>query len=644
MSQQNMTEQDVYVRAQNVGGIEEAEIALSPGVTVLTGRNATNRTSFLQAIIAGLGSDRATLKGDADKGKVELRIGDQTYTRTLNRSGDDVNFSGDPYLEDATLADQFAFLLEQNEARQAVARADDLREIIMRSIDTDSIDEEIRECERDRDNLETEIDRLDSLEQDLPQLESKLRDKRDSLEEARTELESVREEIEDLDTGVKESRTRKQELEEAFQRVRDARSELDDLEFHLETEQSTLAELKSERIELQETISEVEIPDANLDHIDGQIDELRRRKRTLDGDINDLVSVISFNEDMMDGSGIAIDEETTSGDPTAALVEEGQTNCWTCGSNVETNQIEETLERLRDLRSNKLDERNEIRAKLEELSDRKSSIREAEREIERAQGRLDTVEAEIESSESKIDDFEAKLESKREDIEELEEEAKSIDIDGYDEALELHREENRIELRIERLEDEIGEVKSEIDEREAAIERREELELERDELSDRLTELRTRVERIEENAVENFNEHMDTILDILEYENLERIWIERRETEVREGRQKVTRTRFDLHIIRSSADGTAYEDTVNHLSESEREVTGLVFALAGYLVHDVYETVPFMLIDSLEAIDSNRISRIIDHFETQADYLITALLPEDSAALPETYNYIESID
>jgi len=29
------------------------------------------------------------------------------------------------------------------------------------------------------------------------------------------------------------------------------------------------------------------------------------------------------------------------------------------------------------------------------------------------------------------------------------------------------------------------------------------------------------------------------------------------------------------------------------LSESEREVTGLVFALAGYLVHDVHETVPF---------------------------------------------------
>jgi len=82
------------------------------------------------------------------------------------------------------------------------------------------------------------------------------------------------------------------------------------------------------------------------------------------------------------------------------------------------------------------------------------------------------------------------------------------------------------------------------------------------------------------------------------------------------------RTRFDLHIVRSSPDGTAYEDTVDHLSESEREVTGLVFALAGYLVHDVHETVPFILLDSLEAIDSDRIARVVDYFRTHADYLV----------------------
>ncbi|PHQ40337.1 chromosome segregation protein SMC [Halorubrum persicum] len=634
----------VRVDVRNIGGIDEASVTLPDGVSILTGRNATNRTSFLQALMAGLGSRQSSLKGDAEEGEVTLELGDETYTRTLQRRGDSIAFGGDPYLDDPELADLFAFLLENNEARRAVARGDDLREIIMRPIDTDAIDAEIRECKRERDDLVSEIETLDSLERDLPDLEADRREKIEELEAARAELESVREELDDLDAGVEESRTRKEEMEEAFQRVRDARSALDDLEFDLETERSTLTELQSERETLQETVEEADAPEENPDRLAGRIDELRRRKRSLDDDINELGSVIGFNEDMVDGSGIDIDDGTPGDDPTDALTAGDQTVCWTCGSEVETDQIEATLDRLRELRSDKLDERNEIRAEIQELTDKQSSIREAQREIERAEERLDTVETEIESTESRIEELEAQIESKQAEIEELEAAAESIDVDGYDEALELHREANGIELRIERLEDEIEEIDDEIDEREAAIERREELKAEREALADRLTELRTRVDRIEENAVEEFNKHMATVLDILEYENLDRIWIERRETEVRKGRRKVTRTRFDLHIVRSSPDGTAYEDTVDHLSESEREVTGLVFALAGYLVHDVHETVPFVLLDSLEAIDSDRIARVVDYFRTHADYLLAALLPEDAAALSEEYTYVESID
>ncbi|OYR51698.1 archaea-specific SMC-related protein [Halorubrum sp. Ea8] len=647
----------VRVDARNVGGIDEASVTLPEGVSVLAGRNATNRTSFLQALMAGLGSRRSSLKGDADEGAVTLEVGDETYTRTLTRRGDSVAFGGDPYLDDPELADLFAFLLENNEARRAVARGDDLQEIIMRPIDTDSIDAEIRECKQERSEIESEIDRLDGLERDLPELEAELREKRSALDDAEAELEAVREELNDLDAGVEESRTRKRELEEAFQRVRDARSELDDLEFDLETERSTLTELKAERDELRQTIESAQEPEESPDQLAGRVDELRRRQRSLDDAINELGSVINFNEDMLDGSAPAIDVgrsgdgaadadgASRAGDsPTDALTGDDRTTCWTCGSEVETEQIETTLDRLRDLRSERLDERSELRSEIQELTDRQSALREAEREVERAEERLDTVHSEIEATESRIADLESRIESKESDIEELEAEAESIDVDGHNEALERHREANEIELRIGRLEDEIEEIEAQIDEREEAIERREDLEAEREAVADRLTELRTRVDRLEESAVEEFNEHMATVLDILEYENLDRIWIERRETDVREGRQKVTQTRFDLHIVRSSPDGAAYEDTVDHLSESEREVTGLVFALAGYLVHDVHETVPFIILDSLEAIDSDRIARVVDYFRDHADYLVAALLPEDAAALPDEYAYVEQIE
>ena len=72
-------------------------------------------------------------------------------------------------------------------------------------------------------------------------------------------------------------------------------------------------------------------------------------------------------------------------------------------------------------------------------------------------------------------------------------------------------------------------------------------------------------------------------------------------------------------------------------------MTGLVFALAGYLVHEVYETVPFMLLDSLEAIDSERIADLVEYVTDYAEFLVVALLPEDAQALDDAYARVTEI-
>jgi len=638
------------VEVHNVGGIDEATVTIPPGVSVLAGRNATNRTSFLQALMAGLGSDRVSLKGDASEGSVTLTVGDETYTRTLERTESGVAFGGDPYLDDPGVADLFAFLLENNEARRAVARGDDLREIIMRPIDTARIESEIEAAKRERDDLEARIEELDELERELPELEAEREEIEAELADASETLDAKQAELEGLDTGVEESRERKQELEAAFERVRDARAELDDLEFDLETERSTIEQLEAEREEIESTLDALDDPDDtdDLDALAGRIDELRERKRSLDETVDELGSVVNFNREMLDGEGLDLDgaSDTASGagaDPTAELVADAETTCWTCGSTVETDQIEDTLDRLRELRSAKLEERNEVRSEIDELTDRRSALRERRSKRQRTERRLDEIEGSLETARERASDLEDRIADQEETVEELESTAESIEVDNHDETLELHREINGAELRIERLESDLASVEDEIADREAAVAERGDLVDERDAVADRLSNLRTRVDRIEREAVDAFNEHMSTVLDILAYDNLDRIWIERREVKEREGRRKVTRTCFDLHVVRSAADGSAYEDTVDHLSESEREVTGLVFALAGYLVHDVDETVPFVLLDSLEAIDSDRIADLVDYFRDHADHLVAALLPEDAAALDDEYAYVETI-
>ncbi|GAA0237927.1 hypothetical protein GCM10009000_061810 [Halobacterium noricense] len=92
--------------------------------------------------MAALGSEQASIKGDADEGSVELTVGDETYTRTLTRRNGAIVTSGDPYLDDPELTDPFSFLLESNEARRAVARGDDLRNLIMRPVDIKAIQAE----------------------------------------------------------------------------------------------------------------------------------------------------------------------------------------------------------------------------------------------------------------------------------------------------------------------------------------------------------------------------------------------------------------------------------------------------------------------------------------------------------------------
>ncbi|MCG1003197.1 MULTISPECIES: archaea-specific SMC-related protein [Halobacterium] len=650
MASNQSVERDVRVHARNVGGIDEAEVSLPPGVTVLTGRNATNRTSFLQAIMAGLGSERATLKGDTEEGEVELHVGDETYTRTLTRSGDTVVYGGDPYLDDPTVADQFAFLLENTEVRRAVARGDDLREIIMDPVDTDEIEAEIRDLENEKRDLDDEIQELERIENELPELEAEKQRLESDLEDAREELAEVEAEIEEKDVSLEQSRSQKEAIEDAFETLREAQSDLEDVEFELETERQTLEDLQNERDELEADLEDVDEHDENPDRLAGRIDELRERKRALDDTISQLGSVISFNEEMLDGEGLDLDElgDDADGDsdPTQQLL--GDTEnvvCWTCGSEVERDHIEGTVDHLRELRAEKLDERSDIDAEIDDLSATRSEIQQSQRERERTERRLSEVENEIESTERRIESLEDSLEEQREEVERLEAETEDAGTDGdYDEVLDLHRESNGIELRIERTESDLEDVEAEIAECEETLGERDELVARREDIEDELTDLRTKVDRIESEAVEEFNDHMESVLAVLEYDNIERIWVERREREVREGRRKVEQTTFDLHVIRATDDGASYRDTIDHLSESEREVTGLVFALAGYLVHEVYEDVPFMVLDSLEAIDSDRIARVVDYFSDYADHLTVALLPEDAQALSEDYTYVEQID
>ncbi|MBX0296755.1 archaea-specific SMC-related protein [Haloarcula nitratireducens] len=639
--------------AENIGGIDSTQVSIPSGVTVLTGKNATNRTSFLQSIMAAMGSNQATLKGDAEEGRVQMNLQGETYERTLTRVGDSVTFDGEGYLDDPEVANLFAFLLETNEARQSVARGDDLREIIMRPVDIDDIKSRIRELEEKKDEINNELATIEDRKTDIPKLEQRRNQIQEQIQDKEDKLAEKETEIDESNQDIESSRQEQKELEDKLDELRSTRSNLESTRRQIETQNESISSLKQERSDLEDELEGLpETPMGDHQHLETEIEQLREQRQTLNSQISDLQSLIQYNEGRLEDEDYEVletldraNQSEPDGSPTEALLADGDDSvtCWTCGSTVEREQIEDTVERLQERRQDLVQELNGVKSELEDLKSTQREAKQQQNEREQIERKLADIEDELESRDTQLDSLKSQREELTDDVETLEADVDDLESDDFEEVLSLHKEANQLEFEIDSLESDLEEVTKEIDEIEDMLDHADDLRAERDELLEQLTDERTKIDQIEADAVDEFNEHMDAMLEILDYENLDRIWIERVEQTVREGRQKVDKTAFDLHIVRTTENGAAYEDTVEHLSESEREVTGLIFALAGYLVHDLHQTVPFMLVDSLEAIDSDRIAQLVEYFEDYAEYLVVALLPEDAQALDDDVNRVTAI-
>jgi myosin heavy subunit len=641
---------EVALRARNIGGITETGVRFERGVNVLSGRNATNRTTLLQAIMGGMGSKDISLKGDRDEAEIRLATPDGMFTRSIERQNGSLAFSGEPHLDDPGPAELFAFLLESNEARRAVELGEDLREIIMSPVDTTAIQREIDELVDRRDEIDDQLEELSSLERKLPELEQERTRLQDEIEQKKAAISDLEATIEAMDSDIETSRAKKEQLDQKLNEIQAERDELEDIEDEIEAQQKSLEVLHEDRETVEKELEELpEVTEDKRQEIESRIEGLRERQNRLVSRINELQSIIQFNEEVLEGNETTLFEELAEeadddGSVTDQLVPENNTiTCWTCGSEVEGETIGENVTRLRSVHQDMLKERRSLRSEIDELEETQRALKGKQQRRENAKRNQQRIEDEIEEREATLEEMQERKAAAETEIKALEDEVGELQKEERTEILERHKKLNQLGFERDRLQEELDDTTAEIETIQERIEARADLEEHRESVQEELTDARTRIERIESEAIEAFNNHMDQLLDILQYANIKRIWIERTTKQVKEGRQTVERGHFDLHVVRRSQDGAAYEDRVEHLSESEREVTGLVFALAGYLTHDLHETVPFMLLDSLEALDSERIADLVDYISDFPDHLVVALLPEDADALSDDYNYITDI-
>lgn len=601
---EHMNTLEIYTR--NIGGIDELTLDLDAETVVVSGRNASNKTSLLKSIAFGLGVRNVPMRNGADEAQVKLTIDGTTVEREATRTENGVRRRGTGWVdeEEALLLERFATLLETNELRAAVATGGDVESLLKEPMDIEPLKDRQSRLMDERRQLEADLESLDDVAQRLAEREQELEGKREQVRALEDQVDELYEEQESVETDD-------EELQSLRERRADLRSKRDRFEAQREDTAGAVARLEEELADLADDIEAAEAVTEAYD-----VDTLKREREEIRSELSDvtervevLQSVLTANREMLDSefTGVLGQETGLMGD---------EVTCWACGESAEREQFDGTVERLGELIEQDKKREREREPEIESLTER---IEEAKA----TQGELDDLRSRRHDVEQKLETRLESLERKKEQLAEIRDELETVDAEIADHETEQNSEqsdiaseieETRVKLQTlrreaERLNGIRADLHTKRDERDSKRERVEEL-------TEEIQELTDRIENLEKDLRETFNEAMDDLIGYLEFERIDRVWLD---------------GNFDLVIVRE-IDGTTRRDSLEHLAESEREMIGLVLGLAGFVAFDVAEVTPVLLLDSLGAFDTERTERLIDYFAERTDILLAAAHPEMAAA------------
>ena len=528
MSENELRELDnqassLEVRVENVGGISRGEASLSPGVTLVSGQNASNKSSFLRALAGVLGGPAPPLKSDADGGSVRLAVGDEEHHLALSRSDDGtVVTDSRPFSAAGNRCELFVALTETNPIRQAVLAGEDLSDLLTRPVDTESVEAEIDRLTEEKGSLDERLEELDAVENRLPglrarrtTLEEKLADVEARLDEKRDAVERLEAEVDNDPETAQLQRTRT-ERSEVRTRLAAAEEAVESLEAELDEVTSRLAETDTDE-------------DASPDDLDAELTDLHRRKQRLTSTINALSPIVEINAEILD-EGADIPDAMTADEVVAELDPISQTiTCWTCGSTVERAEIAEQVKTVERIVAEKRAQREAVTDRIETVTEQKEEIESRRAERERLLDRREDLTDELARRREKLESLRETHRELETEVERLQQQAAETSeaeaklAAEYEAVTDLEYERGQLESDLER-------VTEEVERAESALSERPDVERRRERVAARLRETRARIDRIEQDLVNTFNEMMQEVLDALEYDAVERIWLERLST------------------------------------------------------------------------------------------------------------------
>jgi len=563
---------------ENVGGILHAEAEITPGLNAVQASNWQGKSSFLEGIKVALGISKQ-LTQRKTTGQVHYSSDAKSGVVQLGRKEGSVRQIGTPILADEydfVRARLFACLGEQNEIRQAVRNGENLKQLLLRPLDFENIDEQIRTLRAERNQIDQEIELAEKAQNRLPKVQQKVTQLEQDIEELKTKQSeltesSTTEKSDSTQEQLTDLESEKSKLEDKVERLKNSLDRTDSL-------------LESKRDELDEiSIPEEQLSDTQLDETRAELQELKRDKKVLESVHSSMQMVLRENR-------IELITEVTR------QLDKDQIVCWTCGHETTRGKITEQVDQIGSKTADLKTTVDETQSRVEKL--------EAKRErVKQSQNRRESLQKEISELEEKRSTDKQSIESARQRLTDLKTEIKTL-AEKVDETTE---ERTNIESTIKYRRAELQDARDDLAQLEKRKERLEDLQRQRTNIADKITELRERKEKIQFETREQFDDAIQNI-------------VPKFETGFESARLT---SEFDLVVAR---DGR--QTPIDALSEGELELLGFAAALAGYRAFSVADLLPFILVDRIGGLAEQNLEILVEFLYNETSHLVFTAYPE----------------
>ncbi|WP_262177030.1 archaea-specific SMC-related protein [Haloarcula laminariae] len=587
------------VRIRNIGGIRAAEASLDEGLNVVQASNFMGKSSFVRAIqtvmgTTGMYGESHPLREGTNEGSVHLDTPDGSYEITLESSEPGtVSRHGKTFLgdeTDQTCARLFAFLGENNPIRARVREQSDLTELLQAPLGLEDIENKVAARKRERESKRKELEQAERAAENLPSVQEAigtLEDDIESLRERRDELSESVGDATDADSRSDELAEKRSNLQSLDQRINGLQDKIERTETKLDEKRGTLESLTVP--DEPEPTADIEAKESRIAECEQQIDLLeglhRANKRVIEEDAIDLVSSV---------------ERSVVGD---------EFDCWVCGEPTTSDTIESRLAAIQDKIIDLREEKENLTEEIEEIEKRQRRYREKQREKESLEEEIGRLKATLDDRSGDLAQAEERRAGLASEIEELE-----VSVAAAEE--ELSEELTDIKATLQTKERELDAQRSRLQELQElhadAATLREDIEA----LDDEIARLRNRKTKKQWELKEEFDTAMAAAIDRFA-PGFDGARLDVKTTPENEIDS------FELVIAR---DGR--ETTIQNLSEGERELVGIVVAVAGYRTFDVADRVPLILLDGISQLSAANLRSLIEYLSDASELLVTTAYPE----------------